>query len=118
MTDYIPKLSHEDVQRIVVRDYPAEDHDQILKMLAEYGPDQWHRETQRVRVAILKEAKGITANVRSRVEIAKCDYRDVVGCAEYPKQMAVGFGIGDEKRQQLQAEDWQQYQEWLNRKLA
>src|SRR5262245_13221005 len=79
-----PTVTRGDVERIVRRDFPADREPEILAMLSEYGPEDGHREADRVHLAILKLAAGKFERLRSQVEAAKADYREVLGPAEYP----------------------------------
>jgi len=85
-------------------------------LLDEYGVESWHRARDRVHLAALKLAAGSVERLRSQVEEAKRDYRDVVGPAEYPGYMRRWFriqGLPPEEQQQIIGADWCQYQEWL-----
>ncbi|HZN53815.1 MAG TPA: hypothetical protein VFB67_00705 [Candidatus Polarisedimenticolaceae bacterium] len=111
-----PDVTRADVERIVRRDFPAERVGEVLAMLDEYGPEDWHREPDRVRLAVLKLASGSFERLRYEIEGAKRDYRDVLSPAEYP-----GYGkrmfkklAPDEERRIIDA-DWKQYQDWLTR---
>ena len=87
-------------------------------MLGEYGTESWQRETDRVRLAVLKLAAGNMEKLRQGMETAKKDYRDVLAYAEYPGYMSRVPGPGarppDEVRRIVDA-DWKQYQDWLSR---
>lgn len=87
-------------------------------MLDEYGTEDWHRERDRVRLAVLKLAAGDMERLRYQVEGAKMDYRDVLGPAEYPGYGKRWFHIeklSPEERQRIIEADWKQYQDWLTR---
>lgn len=80
--------------------------------------DEWHREVDRVRLAVLKLAAGSVTQLRSHIEIAKIDYRDVLAAAEYPSYMKRDPDIGrlsPGERAQIIEDDWRQYQRWLGR---
>jgi hypothetical protein len=53
-----PTVTSTDVDRIVRRDYRAEQVPEVHAKLEEYGREAWHREAHRVRVAVLKLAAG------------------------------------------------------------
>lgn len=72
----------------------------------------------RIQLAILKLCQGKIDKLKHYIEIAKSDYRDVIGPAEYPRAWKIGF-VGTSKldksaRQRLIEEDLRQYQDWLN----
>jgi len=79
-----PNVSRADVERVVRRDFPADRVPEVLAMLGEYGTEGWHRESDRVRLAVLKLAAGSLEMLRQEIEVAKSDYRDVLVGAEYP----------------------------------
>ncbi|MGB6676873.1 MAG: hypothetical protein WBE44_09305 [Terriglobales bacterium] len=89
-----------------------------MSLLNEYGHETWHRESFRVRLAILKLAHGSVEKLRVRIEAAKSDYRDILAAAEYPDYCKIGFRIrelpADEQRQIINR-DWKQYEDWLRK---
>ena len=86
----------------------------IQQELARYGLEEYEREIDRVRLAILKVAGVSPAQVREWVEIAKRDYRDVLAAAEYPNQLTnPTWQMTPAERQALSAEDLRQYLDWL-----
>lgn len=70
-----------------------------------------------MRLAVVKLAGGSLAELRRQVEVAKQDWRDVLGPAKYPEAMKLGLveasKLAEEARQQLEARDRRQYEEWL-----
>ncbi|HEY2572879.1 MAG TPA: hypothetical protein VGH65_02380 [Verrucomicrobiaceae bacterium] len=87
-------------------------------MLAEYGPESWHREVDRVRLAILKLAGGNVEKLRQEIEVAKRDYRDVLAPAEYPNHGKYPLGVNKlppEEQRCIIESDWRQYQDWLRK---
>lgn len=117
--DHIPKVSRDDVLRIVRRDFQVRERDKVFKLLEAYGSEKGHQESHRVHLAILKLSAGKLDRVRQNVEAAKCDFRDVIGPAEYPRFMELGFvGVDKMSRAEVRAlkeDDWQQYETWLQR---
>src|SRR5687768_4581170 len=108
-----PKVTSADVDRVVGRDYPPEQRSEVLATLQRYGNEEWHREVDRVRLAALKLAAGSLTALRSHVEIAQIDYRDVLAAAEYPSYMKRDFHIDElpaEERAKIIDDDWMQYQ--------
>ena len=88
-------------------------------MLDEYGTENWHREQDRVRLAILKLSAGTFEQLRSQVQAAKADYREVLGPAEYPGYMRRMFRIdrlSPDEQQKIIDADWKQYQDWFSRR--
>jgi hypothetical protein len=113
-----PKVSRADVERIVRRDYPEEEFLDVLNVLGEYGTEDYHREKERVQLAVLKLARGSPEKLRREIEGAKCDYRDVLAPAEYPDYSKKIFRIDElpkEEQRRIIEADWKQYTDWLNR---
>src|SRR5450432_1669775 len=116
MNQPTPRVSRSDVERVVRRDFPAEAVAEVLASLEEYGTEDFHREKERVHLAVLKLASGSPEKLRYEVEGAKCDYRDVLGPAEYPGYSKKTFRIdrlSEEEKKRLIDGDWKQYQDWL-----
>lgn len=118
MEQPIPKVTDTDVERIAVRDFGKERLPQALKILNEYGKQEWNRPgSPRVRLAILKLAKGDFELLSRQTEIAIQDFRDVIALAEYPRYTAeIGFDrVAPKIERSAIDEDWKQYCEWLER---
>jgi hypothetical protein len=115
MTLQVPRVSREDVLRIVRREFPPDERRAALELLDEYGSDYGCRE--RVQLAILKLSRGDIEQVRRYVRVAQVDFRDVIAPAEYPRFWEVGF-VGVEEMsaaevRRLKRDDSRQYQAWL-----
>ena len=113
-----PNVASADVERIVRRDFPADRNAELLAMLNEYGRDVSQLEPFRVRLAVLKLAAGNIERLRYEIEGAKCDYRDVLGPAEYPgycKRVRRSGDLPPNEEQRIIDSDWSQYQDWLTR---
>lgn len=72
----------------VRRESPAATAAAILAVLDRYGLDPHESERERVQVAILKMSAGRHDHLERSVELAKTDFRDALGAAEYPHSMA------------------------------
>jgi hypothetical protein len=117
-TQPAPSVTHADVERVVARDYPADQRAQAWTVLREYGAEEWHPEADRVRLAALKLAAGSLEHLRLHIDVAKIDYRDVIAAAEYPgymKRIPVSGAVPPDHRAQVIQEDWEQYEQWLTR---
>jgi hypothetical protein len=110
----IPNVTRGDVERVVRRDFPAEDWAEVQSTLDQYdtsGPP-----IARVQLAVLKLADGDLALVRRSIEDAKMDYRDVLAAAEYPDYMRRVPGPGQPPDvDRIIDADWEQYQAWVTR---
>ena len=114
----IPKVTRNDVERVVRRDFAPNDVGEALRVLSEYQEGGSEREVYRVQLAVLKLAAGSMDELRHHIESAKGDYRDVLAWAEYPLYFQSSF-TGDEEsaaeEQRVIDADWKQYREWLDR---
>ena len=114
----VPQVTAADIERVVRRDFAETEVDAALAILAEDGPQAWHREPARVRLAALKLANGSLEGLRRAVDRAKLDYRDVLAPAEYPKFTEFGLRarrLRSRVQQQIFSDDWQQYERWLKK---
>ena len=118
MNQHTPDVNRSDVERVIRRDYPNEDFDEISRMLEAYGRKEYHREVDRVHLDILKLADGKKEKIEWQVEEACCDFRDVVLCAEYPNYGKKMFRIDklpEEEKEKLIIVDRDQYEAWLHK---
>jgi hypothetical protein len=120
MTSHQPAASvtHDDVERIVRRDFAPNDVADALAIVAGYGAESHERETDRVRAAALKQARGDLDRLRQQVSLAKMDYRDVLAAAEYPEATRVWLAMDrmtDAERQAIYGADRRQYDAWFTR---
>jgi hypothetical protein len=119
----IPKVTSNDVERVVRRDYSEAQFDSVMAVLKVYEESSsGRRERPRVQLAALKLADGNLEALRAHINAAVQDFRDVVGPAEYPeysKQVAVRLRkppLAEDQRMQITIDsDWKQYEEWLRR---
>jgi hypothetical protein len=118
MPDYVPRVTKEDVLRVLERDFDREDHERVLRLLAGHGGGSGG--AARVHLAILKLSGGTVGGVREHLAVAKTDFRDTICAAEYPEFSRLGFvGVGRltrHEREAMRTRDWQQYESWLTRK--
>ncbi len=117
MDQPVPRVNDKDVKRIMRRDFPAAQFEDVMAVLDEYGMENWQREAPRVKLAALKLAHGDLDALRREIEVAKRDYRDVVAYAEYPEYMQSVSPSNSLSPKQVQAiidRDWLQYNRWLN----
>ncbi len=114
MSQQVPKVSNDDVERIVRRDFSAEQFNNVVCLLKNFGVEDWEKNTDvnRVRLAILKLANKNFDEIGRFLKIAKNDERDVISPAEYPR-----YDWDKQKGENFSA-DWQhqQYLAWLNAK--
>ncbi|MGO9480547.1 MAG: hypothetical protein ACLP05_02025 [Candidatus Kryptoniota bacterium] len=116
--DYLLKVSSTDVERIVRRDYPSELYESVVEALKQFEGDSESWGIYRVRLAGLKVADGDLEKLKTTIQNANVDFRDVLTEAEYPTVFHQGFpadAIGDSARQKIIEDDWQQYLSWFYR---
>jgi len=113
----VPTVSRQDVIRIVRRDFPNIPEAEVLAILDEYGTARWHRERDRVQLAVLKLAAGDSQALLTELSIALKDCRDVLAYAEYPTDSKNGWDYKYKSGEHVRTyeEDWNQYQQWLTR---
>jgi hypothetical protein len=117
MQQPVPNVTPADVERITRRDFPKQVQ-QAMAVLSEYGTEDWQREVDRVRLAILKLANGDLQKLRQQMNVAKCDYRDVLAPAEYPDYLRAAPALSlpaNADQKGTVTSDWEQYQAWLSR---
>jgi hypothetical protein len=113
----LPHATQADVERVVRRDFPAEQYSDVMAIL---GALDSRLEGIRVRLAALKLAEGNLEALKKQIAIANRDFRDVLVAAEYPERWKVTSTFYDlptkvskKERQRIVDADWQQYQSWL-----
>lgn len=108
MEDRIPRITNDDIKRIIERDFPKNERDRVIKTLNRYKSES-EKGANRVHAAILKIADGSLEKVEKYVEVAIIDYCDMLSWAEYPSYSKNLFEkVSYEKKKQLNDDDWQQ----------
>jgi hypothetical protein len=102
-----------DLERVIARDFAPQFIPRVKALLSRYGREDWQREVLRVQMACLKCANGKLEALERAVNDACCDYRDVLGPAEYP---TYDKARTPEAKKKAIESDWKQLQSWLNRK--
>jgi hypothetical protein len=108
----VPKVTQADIERIVRRDFLADQFDQVMQMLGRYQGDDG--DVFRIRADVLKLANRRIELVTVFVDRAILKTGDVINPAEYPAQLKLIRTTSDGLRRAID-EDWRQYEEWLNR---
>jgi len=91
----------------------GEEREEAASLLDSYGREEHEREPGRVRLAVLKLARGDQVKLRGYLQNAREDFRDVLAWAEYPNQVRVQYGLGSAGREELICRDREQYERWL-----
>ncbi len=110
----LPERTADDVERIVKRDFPAEEFAAVMAILNEYVA-RFNDNPSPVRIAALKMADGSLTRLRTWIEIAKSDYRDVVLPATSPSYSTIGRDLSERERRKIFESERQQYEDWLMR---
>jgi len=88
----------------------AHERRRVEQELRRYGEASYHRERERVQLAILKLAGRDLDKVRECTDAACIDYRDVLAWAEFPEQISLSGGHADAG---VLERDRRQYLDWL-----
>ena len=64
--------------------------DEVLAILSEYGGEEWHREEERVKRDAVILSRGSLELLRSAIELARRDYREILVSEEVDP-----WGIGE-----------------------
>lgn len=107
------KVTSQDVQRIIKRDYGENNYNQITSLIDEIEEP----EKIRVQVAVLKLGGGDFEKLKYAVQVAKVDYRDVLATAEYPRYFhALDIDqFSDQKHNTVIDSDLEDYTSWLKK---
>lgn len=84
MNQPVAKISFQDIERIIERDYSSYGKDEVLDVLREYSPRS-KKLNYRVWAGALKISSGDLEILKMNIEAAKTDFRDILTFAEYPK---------------------------------
>ncbi|MBI5845304.1 MAG: hypothetical protein HZB23_11615 [Deltaproteobacteria bacterium] len=114
----IPRVNRDDVLRVIRRDFPEGSEEQLMALFDPMEVRDWYGKA-RVQLAVLKAAGGDLAAIPEYMQLASWDYRDILTVAEYPSfrlRHDRKHKISPEELEKSYQDDWEQYQEWLNRK--
>lgn len=104
----IPRLTEDDLSRVVERDFT--DPAAATAMLA----DATSSISLRTKVAAAKLSGGSVDKLRSQLHQAEIDERDVIAGAEYPRYMVAAPNGNRDLLNQAISADWDEYRSWLN----
>ena len=97
--------------------FPEEDaRAEAVALLALYGAEVHEREPERVHLAVLKLSGFDLEAMRTNLDLARHDYRDVLMMAEYPAQASRptwAMAPDSPELKALMEEDRRQYAAWL-----
>ena len=115
MPQYAPEdVTDADIERIIVRDYPPDQHAKIRELIQ--GIEV--REKPRVMLACLKNGRGDFKKLEGELANASGWYREIILEAEYPNYSKKMFRIDrltPEEKERIFEADKAQYLAWLSR---
>jgi hypothetical protein len=114
VTEFTPDVDERDVERILRRDYPEGDIDELRDEIGRLEA----RFKWRVVVACLKIARGDVASLRRQLHDAPGYYRELMAEAESPRATKMWSRIEklpEDERQAIHDGDRRQYEEWLRK---
>ena len=116
MEQKIPKISNSDIKRIIKRDFPYLEFNEIEGILQMYKSES-KEGRNRIFASILKLSDGQLELVKKFVSKANYDFRDIIALSEYPNYSEYAFDddLSEQKKQQLINDDWCQFEHWLNK---
>jgi hypothetical protein len=86
---------------------------EALSVLDTYGTEAWHREKERVQLALLKISEGDVEKLRLYTRGAQFDYRDTLVPAEYPEEWQASSKTPPAEMAAIRKRDREQYEAWL-----
>lgn len=66
------------IETWIRRYFPEERLAAVLAVLSGYGTESWHREPDRVKRDAVIVSRGSMEKLKAAIDLAKCDYRDVL----------------------------------------
>jgi len=105
------KLLERKLERMFPDDFTRR---RVRKVLENYGSEYHEREPERVRLGILKLAGDSLRSVEEYTGYARQDYRDILAWAECPRRARQWVQPDEETERQLDLEDREEYEHWLN----
>ena len=117
MEQFVPQVSDADVERIIQRDFPQDEHEEIRALIRPLEV----REKPRVVLACLKNAAGDITKLKYYLSEASGYYREHIGEAEYPNYVKKMFRIdklSEAEKSTIFEKDKNQYLAWLHRETA
>jgi hypothetical protein len=87
--------------------------EEALAILDCYGTESWHRERDRVQLALLKISEGDIERLRLYTCDAQSDYRDTLVPAEFPEEWQTSSKTPPAEMAVIRKRDREQYEAWL-----
>ena len=103
------------VQKKLVSLFPDKNsRERVSNILMNYGLENYEREPNRVRLAVLKLGGTDISEIEKMIKCSKEDFRDILSWAEYPRQSKNPAMSNGSKKQKLIEADKKEYDEWLS----
>jgi hypothetical protein len=88
--------------------------EEAMAILDTYGTQKWHRERERVQLAILMRSNGQLERLKMVTKVASNDYRDVLR-AEYLEEIQASSGkTPPQEMAAIRQRDRARYEAWLD----
>jgi len=113
MDQFVPEVTEADIERIIKRDFPLEEQENVPSIIRELEVG----EKPRVVLACLKNSGGDIQKLKNNLAEAPGYYREILGEAEYPNYMKKAFHIeklSDGEKAKIIEKDKNQYLAWLH----
>ena len=117
MDQFTPQVTREDVERILQRDFPVEQWQELREMIQLVQV----REKDRLVLACMKNAGGDFQKLKGNLTEAEGYWREIISEAEYPlysKNMFRLDKLTEKEKSDIIEKDKKQYLDWLNRKFS
>ncbi len=114
MEQFVPRVSPEDIDRVLRRDFPAEHHGELRALIDAIEVI----EKDRVILGCMKVAGGDVEKLKRNLGEATGYYREILLEAEYPgyrKKWSRFDKLPEEEQRKIVEKDKNQYLAWLNR---
>ena len=92
---------------------PPRSATQALALIDAYGTEVWHRERERVQLAVLMQADSDLEQLRQLVELAGRDFRNAPVGIEYPEESQASSKTPPAEMAAIRRRDRAQYEAWL-----
>lgn len=106
MPQPIPKVTNEDIERIIKREFPNSSFEEVKEILDQH-------ESNRVKVAAIKNSHGDLDKLKRQIASAKYDSRETLLTAECPNCQIKD--MSKEEMKEISEKNWQQYQQWFKK---
>jgi hypothetical protein len=86
---------------------------EALVIIDTYGTETWHREKERVQLALLKISSGDLEKLRLYTSSARTDFRDTLVPAEFYEESQASSKTPPQEMAAIRKRDRESYEAWL-----